>query len=68
MFTPRVGAITDRLVQAYKATGATYPEAVAGAAAYDADYITETYWRPALDTIQERISGVDTELKLEKFG
>ena len=68
MFTPRVGAITDRLVQAYKATGTAYPEAVTGAAAYDADVITETYWKPALDKIQERISGVDTELKLVKFG
>jgi glycosyltransferase involved in cell wall biosynthesis len=67
MFTPRVDAIADRLIQAYKAAGETYPQAVTSAAEYDADTITETYWRAALDTIQERISGADTELKLVKF-
>ena len=67
MFTPRVSAITDRLVQAYKAAGETWPEAALGAAKYDADVITETYWKPALDTIQDRMTGADTELKLVKF-
>ncbi len=67
MFTPRVGAIEDRLVQAYKAAGGTYPDTVSGAAAYDADVIVKNYWTPALDTIQERIKGADTELKLVKF-
>jgi glycosyltransferase involved in cell wall biosynthesis len=67
MFAPRVEAIEDRLMQAYKAAGESFTDCVEGAKAYDADCITQTYWKPALDTLQEKIFGQDTELKLVKF-
>ena len=67
MFTPSVEAIEDRLIQAYKSAGESFPKTVQGASAYDADVITEQHWKPALEKIQERISGADTELKLVKF-
>jgi hypothetical protein len=64
-----VEAIEHRMNQAYNAAsaGKAHAKAIDGAQFYDADYITETYWKPALAKIQERISGQDTELKLVKF-
>lgn len=67
MFTPRVGAIEDRLIRAYKHAGESHPDARSGALQYDADAITENYWKPALAAIQERLTGQDTELQLVKF-
>jgi glycosyltransferase involved in cell wall biosynthesis len=66
-FTPHVGAIVERLGWAYAQSGATHPDAVKGAALYDADYITEHHWKPALAKLQERLGERDTELKLVKF-
>ena len=67
MFTPRVTAIEDRLLKAYRQAGESHQDAIDGARFYDADVITETYWKPALATLQERLTGQDTELKLVKF-
>jgi hypothetical protein len=67
MFVPRVGAIEDRLLRAYRSAGESHPDARSGALLYDGDFITEHHWKPALDTLQERIFGQDTELKLVSF-
>jgi glycosyltransferase involved in cell wall biosynthesis len=67
MFVPRVAVIEDRLLRAYRQAGEAHPDARSGALAYDGDAITENFWKPALDAIQERLTGRDTELKLVKF-
>lgn len=56
-YMPRVGAIVDALEQAYQAKGKQHlrKDARAGALDYDADDITERYWKPVLEDIEQRI-------------
>jgi glycosyltransferase involved in cell wall biosynthesis len=53
-YTPRIDAIKDRLEQAYQMRGNMDYRSRArdGALAYDADKITEKYWKPVLETIE----------------
>ena len=62
-YTPQVDAIIGRLELAYRTANKEWPEAVEGVKIYDADYVTEHHWKPALDALQEKIFGQDTELK-----
>jgi glycosyltransferase involved in cell wall biosynthesis len=57
-FYPRVGAIVDALEASYRMKGnEDYRErARRGALAYDADKVTEKYWKPTLESIAERIA------------
>lgn len=68
-FKPDVGAIYDRLEMAYQAKGnqELRDKARAGALAYDADLVTEQYWKPVLAEIEDSIFGEDTAMKLVKF-
>jgi len=50
---PRADAIADALEQVYAKTWVrNVPDQVK---AYDADYVTQTYWKPALDAIADRL-------------
>jgi glycosyltransferase involved in cell wall biosynthesis len=57
MFTPRIGAIVDRLEAAYKNRrhDKIGQLARAGALAYDADTVTMQYWKPVLESIAARV-------------
>lgn len=56
-FYPRVGAIVDALEAAYRMKGNEdyRKRARDGALAYDADKVTEKYWKPVLEKIEGRI-------------
>lgn len=58
-YVPQVGAIVDKLENAYQKRGnKIYRErAREGALEYDADLITEKYWIPYLDKLAETIAG-----------
>jgi len=60
-YYPRVGAIVDALEAAYRMKGNDdyRKRARDGALAYDADKVTEKYWKPALEKIAARIEGVN---------
>mgnify|MGYP000654147836 CR=1 FL=1 len=64
MFLPRVGAIVERLEEAYKFKGNQEyrNRARKGALAYDCDRIMEKYWKPELAIIQEKL---DAEKKTD---
>lgn len=64
-FLPHTGAITERLMTAYSKAGNQYyrDQARKGALAYDADLVAETYWRPVLDDMWERIKAWQPEEK-----
>ncbi|MBI4496846.1 MAG: glycosyltransferase family 4 protein [Chloroflexi bacterium] len=59
-WTPRVGAIAERLEAAYSLLAAHSPEmsgkARQGALAYDADRVVREYWLPVLKRIEERVA------------
>lgn len=59
-FLPRPGAIVEALEAAYNMRGNQDYRSRArdGALAYDADRVTEKYWKPVLQKIAERIEGV----------
>ena len=59
-YLPHTGAIADRLEAAYQMRGnPDYKErARKGALPYDVDKITEKYWKPALQSISERVEKV----------
>jgi glycosyltransferase involved in cell wall biosynthesis len=58
-FVPRIGAIVDCLENAYKHSSDFIKQnARVGAEAYDADLITEMFWKPTLETIEKRINEV----------
>ena len=63
-FTPRVGAIVDALEDAYKMRGNSdyNKRAREGAEKYDADRVTEKYWRPFLDEIFEDLASAESEI------
>lgn len=60
-FVPRVGAIIDAYEQAYKDAGnlKLRKQARRGALAYDADDVTQRYWKPLLDTLAQRMDAED---------
>jgi len=57
-YWPRIGAIETALDAAYDQRGNAHlaEQARAGALAYDADLVTETYWKPVLDELGARIA------------
>jgi glycosyltransferase involved in cell wall biosynthesis len=61
MFIPHVGAIYERLEAAYNMCGnPDYAKrAREGAEKFDVRKITEKYWKPALESIAERIQSVE---------
>jgi len=56
-YVPRVGAIEDALEQAYRMKGNQdyRKRARKGALAYDADKVTQKYWKPVLEDIEEKV-------------
>jgi glycosyltransferase involved in cell wall biosynthesis len=62
-FIPRPEAIYEQLEAAYAVTNPALMRQAArqGALEYDADLVTDVYWRPVLASIQERIFGDATE-------
>lgn len=58
-FSPRVGAIADRLEWAYRQKGSEQlrRKAREGAEAYDIRRVAVEYWKPALEAIEEKIRG-----------
>ena len=56
-FVPHVGAILDALEQAYQVKGNMdyRKRARKGALPYDADKVTEKYWKPVLEKIEEDV-------------
>jgi len=56
-FLPHVGAIADKLEQAYKMRGNTdyQKRAREGAMEYDIDKVVEKYWTPALAKIEQKL-------------
>ena len=59
MYQPKIEAIVDRLLQAYEMKGNQdyRNRARDGAIAYDADRVTEKYWKPVLADIEKRVMG-----------
>ena len=56
-FVPKIGDIEDALEEAYKERGndALRQQAVEGTREYDADLVTERYWKPVLAEMAEEI-------------
>jgi glycosyltransferase involved in cell wall biosynthesis len=54
-FIPRVGAIVDALEQAHKSTDTHRATAAKRARIYDADRVTEKYWKPFLAEVDEAV-------------
>lgn len=67
-FVPRIPAITACLEQAYAHSGSDIlaHNAREGAKAYDADRVTEKYWKPVLAEIEESVNATGGELRLVK--
>jgi hypothetical protein len=61
-----IGAVLDAYEQAYAVRGdeRVRTEARDFALAYDADTVTQDYWRPVLDEMEQRISGTSDEASL----
>lgn len=57
-FMPRIGAIAERLEEAYLSRVIWGPKCRAGAKEYDADKVTQEFWKPALEEVAERVHGV----------
>lgn len=57
-YLPLPGAIADRLEEAYNRPDydCMPREAYRGALAYDCEVVTQTYWKPILDELEERIA------------
>jgi glycosyltransferase involved in cell wall biosynthesis len=66
MFDPHWQAVYEQLELAYAARGnqELRAQARAGAQAYDADLITETYWKPVLEKINEKVQANKKELAI----
>jgi glycosyltransferase involved in cell wall biosynthesis len=60
-FVPRVGAIVDAYEEAYKNAGnlKLKKQARQGALAYDAETVTQRYWKPVLEELEQRIADED---------
>lgn len=56
-YLPRIEAIVEQLEAAYRASGSEQlrQQAREGALAYDADFVTQKYWKPVLEFIERRI-------------
>lgn len=59
-FMPRIGAIAHCLEDALRHSSASIVKrnARTGAEAYDADFVTEKFWKPTLESIEKRITEV----------
>jgi glycosyltransferase involved in cell wall biosynthesis len=66
-YSPNPGAVADRLFSAYEMRGnREYNKAArAGAMAYDADKVTEKYWKPVLADIEARVEYEKAAAKVE---
>lgn len=64
-YLPHPEAIGDRLMAAYEMRGNQdyRKRARDGALAYDADKVTEKYWKPVLEDIEKNLHGADIEVK-----
>ena len=60
-FKPRVGAIVDAYEEAYKNAGnlKLKKQARQGALAYDAETVTQRYWKPVLEELERRKADED---------
>jgi glycosyltransferase involved in cell wall biosynthesis len=60
-FIPQIGAIVDAYEQAYKDAGnlKLKKQARQGALAYDAETVTQRYWKPVLEELEQRIADED---------
>lgn len=67
-FTPSVPDLEEALECAYQSKGnaALREQARKGALAYDADLVTDTYWKPALEAIEQKIAAFDERMKPRK--
>ena len=67
-FIPNIDALAERMEYAYRVKGNQdyRNRARDGALAYDADKVTEKYWKPVLATIEEQITG-NEDVELVKF-
>ena len=63
------GAVADRLGMAYRMKGNQdyRKQARTGALAYDADKITEKYWKPVLKEIEDLLANTDSKMELVTF-
>jgi glycosyltransferase involved in cell wall biosynthesis len=64
-YVPRLEAIGELLLEEYKHPSGR-EVAREGALAYDADLVTEQYWKPVLEKIADEIAG-GSKLELVKF-
>lgn len=68
-FVPRVGAIVEAMEAAYRAAGdfKLSKQARKGAMAYGVDVVTDTYWRPVLADMEQRIEAEDNKPSFEQL-
>lgn len=60
-FTPEPEAIAETMELAYRARGTSYMDevcrsAIAGAAQYELNHVMQTYWKPALEELEQQIA------------
>lgn len=67
-YIPRIGAIVDALEMAYHRSTSYRKDAVKGARLYDAERVTEKYWKPTLETIATQVEDSKRERKWAKIG
>jgi len=65
-FTPRFEDIGLALIEEYR-NPSSKEKARAGALEYDADLVTEKYWKPVLEDIESTLPKGEAEMKLVKF-
>ncbi len=65
-FTPRFEDIGLALIEEYR-NPSSKEKAREGALEYDADLVTEKYWKPVLEDIESTLPKGEAEMKLVKF-
>jgi len=65
-YLPRIEGITSLLIEEYKHPS-DKKKAREGALAYDADLVTERYWKPVLEDIEEGIGNSESKMNLVTF-
>ena len=65
-FTPRLEDVGTLLLEEYS-NPSSREKAREGALEYDADLVTEKYWKPVLEAIAETLPKGETGMKLVKF-
>jgi len=66
--TPPVSGIHAALERAYLEAGGMREQARRGALAYDADVVTEQYWKPALEKIEKKLKRGEASSRGKKDG